>query len=107
MADLTRRRTLLGENRSAALPLVWAAMAEKGWSDARLAKEMGEETSIVSRLLYGDRKANRQQGAKLLALFAVPLDAWDQPTKLTRRRHRPMPTAPDSGVGVDQIAKAG
>jgi len=57
---------------------------------------MGEETSIVSRLLYGDRKANRQQGAKLLEMFGVPLTAWDEATKITRRKH----IAPQSGTDV-------
>lgn len=87
MSDLTRRRTLLGENRSAALPLVWNAMAERGWSDARLAKEMGERTSIVARLLYGDRPANRQQAVKLYSLLGIPFEAWDERTKVTRRKH--------------------
>ncbi len=63
-------------------------MTERGWTDARLAKEMNEETSIVSRLLYGDRKANRQQAVKLYGLLGIPFEAWDQSTKLTRRKHQ-------------------
>ncbi len=62
-------------------------MVERGWSDARFAKEIEEETSIASRLLYGDRKANRQQAVKLHALLSIPFEAWDQPTKLRRRKH--------------------
>jgi transcriptional regulator with XRE-family HTH domain len=103
MSDLARRRTLLGGNRSAALPLVWNAMTERGWSDARLAKEMGERTSIVARLLYGDRPANRQQAVKLHALLGIPFEAWDQSTKVTRRKHRPIAPA-ESGTDVSAPA---
>lgn len=83
----TRRRTILGVQTSAALPLIWSALSRLGWSDARLATEMGEHTASVARLLYGDRKANRQQAAKLLAMLEIPLDAWDQPCGVKRRKH--------------------
>ncbi len=73
---------------SAALPLIWAALEERGWSDARLGAEMREDSAAVSRILYGDRKANRQQATKLLALLGIPLDSWDQPCPVKRRRHR-------------------
>lgn len=102
MGDLTRRRTTLGINRSAALPLLWEACAAKGWSDARLAREMGEETSIVARLIYGDRRATLKQGAKLLELLGIPLSAWEEPTRATRRKH----IAPPLGPEVSSAARA-
>lgn len=102
MADVARRRTALGENRSAALPLMWTALIERGWTDAHLAKEMNEDTAIVSRLLYGDRKANRKQGAKLLSLLGIPLNAWDEPTKVIRRKHADVrPAEPDAIVDAE------
>lgn len=88
MTDGSRRRTVLGEQRSAAVPMMWAALARLGWSDARLGAEMRADSAAISRLLYGDRKANRRQASQLLALLGVPLDAWDLPTGVRRRKHR-------------------
>lgn len=87
MMGNTRRRTALGLQKSAALPLMWGALARLGWSDARLGAEMHEHSAAVSRLLYGDRKANRQQATKLLFLLGTPLESWDQPCPVRRRVH--------------------
>ena len=68
--------------------MIWKALAERGWSDARLGAEMREDSAAVSRLLYGDRKANRQQAAVLLRLIGIPLEAWDEPSPVKRRDQR-------------------
>ena len=88
---ILRRRTLLGPQRSAALPFIWAALDRLDWSDAKLGAEMREDSAAVSRILYGDRKANRQQAAKLLTLLEIPLESWDAPCPVKRRRHRSAP----------------
>jgi len=89
MADITRRRTVLGSQRSAAVPLIWEALAARGWSDARLGAEMREDSGAISRLLYGDRKANRHQLTWLFENFGIPLGAWDEPCPVRRRKHVP------------------
>lgn len=99
----TRRRTILGPERSAALPQIWSALYERGWSDAHLAREMGGDTASVSRLLYGDRKANRQQAARLLALLGTPLELWDEPCEVRRRKHAPSCV---SSIVVDEVRHA-
>ncbi len=68
-------------------------MEKLGWTDARLASELSEDTGKISRLLYGDRKAGRQLASKLLDRLGVPLDAWDQPCPVDSRTH-----AADSGT---------
>lgn len=88
MADIARRRTVLGPQRSAALPLLWEALARLGWSDARLSSEMGTDTAQVSRLVYGDRPANRRQAKWLFEVLSIPLGAWDEPCPVRRRDHQ-------------------
>jgi len=68
-------------------------MDARGWTDAHLAVEMGESRAIVSRLLYGDRAANRQQATKLYDILSIPLHSWDAPCPVKRRRHGVRPTA--------------
>jgi ribosome-binding protein aMBF1 (putative translation factor) len=75
---------------------MWEAMARLGWSDAQLGAEMKTDSAAVSRLLYGDRKANRRQASQLLTLLGVPLEAWDQATPVRRRKHH-APRPPKSG----------
>lgn len=87
MMGSTRRRTRLGKKASAALPLVWAEQVQRGWSDARLADELGEDTGQIAKLLYGVRKPGRQLAAKLLMRLGTPLDAWDEPCPVQRRVH--------------------
>lgn len=67
--------------------MIWDALSRKRWSDARLGAEMKEDSAAISRLLYGDRKANRQQAMKLHELLGTPFEAWDQPCPVRRRRH--------------------
>ena len=88
MTDPKRRRSELGGARSAALPFIWAEMWRRGWSDAQLAAAMNESRAVVSRLLYGDRPANRHQATRLLELFGVPLSSWDEPCPVRVRKHR-------------------
>ncbi len=104
MGYSTRRRTTLGLQASAAVPLIWAALESREWSDARLGAEMREDSAAVSRLLYGDRKANRQQAAKLLGLLGIPLESWDAPCPVKRRRHRaPRPKKP--GPRLERVTR--
>ncbi len=110
MIDVTRRRTKLGKNTSAAIVLIWAEMARRGWSDARLGAEMREDSGAVSRLLYGDRKANREQARWFLENLGTPLASWDERCPARRRRHVPI-AVPDSTTAIgdpnETIAKAG
>lgn len=93
---------------SAAVPLIWTALRRLGWTDARLGAEMHEDSAAVSRLLYGDRKANRQQAVKLLALLEIPLEAWDLPTMARRRKHEPAPPRSTQTLSVEPVhARAG
>jgi|GEM_PF-5425796 len=75
MAD-ERRRTTLGPATSAAIPILWALLAEHG-TQAKLAAHLGEDSGNVSRLLYGVRKAGRALSLKLRD-FGVPVDSWEE-----------------------------
>ncbi len=77
MAD-ERRRQHLGEATSAALPALWAILADRGWSQARLASEVDTDGGKVARLLYGDRKPGRALSAKLRDI-GVAVELWDEP----------------------------
>jgi ribosome-binding protein aMBF1 (putative translation factor) len=68
--------------------MVWAEQEKRGWSDAKLAAEMREDSAVISRLVYGDRRANRQQAAWFLSRFEIPLEAWDEPCPVRRRKHK-------------------
>jgi hypothetical protein len=104
MGEFSRRRTALGTQRSAAVPLIWAALAERGWSDARLGAEMREDSAAVSRLLYGDRKANRQQATKLLDILGIPLASWDASCPVKRRKHEPRPPASTTKLAIEDTS---
>lgn len=110
MIDIARRRTKLGRNPSAAIVQIWAEMARRGWSDARLCAEMREDSGAVSRLLYGDRKANREQATWFFENFGTPLAAWDEGCPARRRRHVPL-AVPDSTTAIgdpdESLAKVG
>lgn len=80
---------------------MWDALSRLGWSDARLAAEMKADSAAVSRLLYGDRPANRRQAVQLLALLGIPLEAWDRPTSVKRRKHKP-PAPPESNSSLEE-----
>ncbi len=67
--------------------LLWAEMDRRGWSDAKLAEELGEDSGKIAKLLYGERKPGRQLSAKLLARLGTPIDAWDRPCTARRRVH--------------------
>ncbi len=76
MAD-ERRRTTLGDAASAAVPVLWALLAEHG-TQAKLAAFLGEDSGNVSRLLYGVRKPGRALSVKL-ASHGVAAELWDEP----------------------------
>ncbi len=77
MAD-ERRRTRIGDSPSAALPVLWSLLAERGWSHARLASELLTDGGKVARLLYGDRKPGRALSARLRDI-GVATELWDAP----------------------------
>lgn len=77
MADERRRRTL-GTETSAALPVLWALLEEREWSQAQLAANTGVDDGNVARILYGDRKASRVIAVRLMAL-GVAIELWDEP----------------------------
>lgn len=85
--DEKRRRKDLGPAASGALPLLWAEVERRGWSDADLATELDEDSGKIAKLLYGDRRPGRQLSAKLFARLGVPLTAWDEPCGVKRRVH--------------------
>lgn len=75
---------------SAAVPLIWEALRKRGWTDAKLGAEMREDSAAISRLLYGDRPANRRQAAWLFTQLGIPLEAWEESCSLKRRKHLPV-----------------
>jgi ribosome-binding protein aMBF1 (putative translation factor) len=87
MGETSRRRTHLGEKASAALPMVWEEMDRRGWSDAKLADELAEDSGKLAKLLYGDRKPGRRLAAKLLARLGTPFEAWERPCPVSARPH--------------------
>jgi len=66
---------------------VWEALRKRGWSDGRLAKEIGETSAQVARVLYGDRSASRQIAVKLHQTLGIAFDLWDLPCPVKRRAH--------------------
>jgi hypothetical protein len=66
---------------------MWAAIAERGWNDARLAAETGIDVPSMTRLLYGDRTANRKQAVRLYEVIGVPFSAWDETCSARTRKH--------------------
>lgn len=68
----------MGEAASGALPVLWAILRRRGWSHARLAQEIGEDSGKISKLLYGVRKPGRQLAKKLFDL-GVAFELWDRP----------------------------
>lgn len=77
MAD-ERRRQHLGAAPSAAVPVLWSILAERGWSHAQLAAAIQTDGGKVARLLYGDRKPGRDLSMRLLAI-GVAVELWSQP----------------------------
>jgi hypothetical protein len=73
-----RRRREVGRAASAALPVLWAILSRNGWSHARLAQELGEDSGKIAKLLYGDRKPGRKLSKKLDDI-GVPVSLWDEP----------------------------
>lgn len=73
--------------------MIWAALRERGWTDAKLGAEMREDSAAISRLLYGDRPANRKQAAWFYTHLGIPLEAWDRSCTVKRRKHAPATSA--------------
>lgn len=71
-------RARLGDERSAALPLLWEARRRFG-SQASLARAVGTDDGLIAKLLYADRKPGRTLGVRLRDVAAVPIEAWDEP----------------------------
>ncbi len=103
MADVSRRRTKLGEKASAALPLLWAEMERRGWTDADLARELNEYTGKIAKLVYGDRKPGRVLSGKLLTRLGIPFDSWEQRCPVRRRPHDGAPPS----IHPSPLAKTG
>ena len=69
--------------------MVWAELEKRGWSHARLAVELGEESARVARMLYGDRRPGRDLSAAMSKLLGTPIEAWSAPCPKTWRPHAP------------------
>lgn len=82
-----RRRRDLGPASSAALPILWAALNERGWTDSRLASELEVANGTAARLLYGDRAPGRALALRLFRRLHVPLESWDEPCPVEAREH--------------------
>lgn len=54
-------------------------MRQRGWKPADLARDLGEHSATISRLLFGDRKPERSLAAKLFETYGIPLTEWDEP----------------------------
>ncbi len=83
-----RRRQHLGAYTSAALPLVWSALASRGWTHSRLATELEEAHGKVAKMLYGDRRPGRDLAVKMSRILDIPFDAWGEPCPKNWRPHR-------------------
>lgn len=79
MVAIERRRQEVGEAASAALPVLWQELHQRGWSHARLASELGEDAGKISKLLYGDRRPGRRLASKLMERLSISLSLWDEP----------------------------
>lgn len=69
----------MGTSASAALPALWAEIERRGLKHAQVAAELREDAGKVAKLLYGDRRPGRALAKKLLDVFLVPIEAWDEP----------------------------
>jgi transcriptional regulator with XRE-family HTH domain len=70
-------RDHLGPKFSEAARLVWLAMAERGWSQSDLARELETDTENVCRWLYGDRRPTRPFDRRFRVLLGVDESLWD------------------------------
>ncbi len=87
---VSRRRSHLGLYASAALPVVWAELAARNWSHAKLADELDEVNARVAKLLYGDRRPGRELADAMHRVLGTPLHLWSEPCpKGWRPQHRP------------------
>lgn len=71
-------REHLGSDRSAALPLLWAARRRFG-SHAALGREIDADDGLVAKLLYADRKPGRSLALRCRDAAGVPIESWDEP----------------------------
>ena len=70
-------RTDLGPLFSEGARLVWVAVEREG-GVAPVRKRLGFDVGEMSRLMYGDRRANLQQANRCLEVLDVPTTAWEQ-----------------------------
>lgn len=62
------------------VPLLKAAMAREGLSNADLERAVDAEGSgLITRWLKGDRRPGLQHAVKLRDLLAIPVDSWLDP----------------------------
>lgn len=52
------------------------ALADKGWTQRRLARELGVSRGTVSRWLSGARTPSLRMAVRVHELLGVPEDAW-------------------------------
>lgn len=70
-------RTELGPLFSEGARLLWLAIQREGLLSAPAAAEVGADSSLFHRWLYGERKPGRTHGNALSERFGVPSDSWD------------------------------
>lgn len=99
--DVARRRHNIGRFASAALPVLWKAIARKGWAHSDFARAIRMSGANATRLLYGDRGIGLEPALAIARLFPKCRPVlWTKPCPPSWRPHsyeslRPRESAED------------
>lgn len=85
MANLVPTREELGGDFTEGARLLWQVMLGRGWSQARLAREIGASPSAVNRWLYGDQVPLFKWLLRIQQKFRISMAKWSEvPTESFR-----------------------
>ena len=72
----TVRLRSVSTTRPSAAEILRAHLDERGWSQARLGKEITVSTAVVSRWLSGDRSPSLEMACRIEAALGIPVATW-------------------------------
>jgi hypothetical protein len=86
--EVAHRRQNVGRFASAALPILWKAIARRDWTHSDFARAIGMSAANGTRLLYGDRGIGLEPALTIARLFPKcrPI-LWTKPCPPNWRPH--------------------
>jgi hypothetical protein len=76
--SMALRSDHMGDHASEGTRLLWGVMRVHGWSQNKLANELGADSGKVNRWLHGMGSPSRKWSRVLLEKFDIPFAAWDE-----------------------------